>query len=47
VQRESVVINAMLEVDHLDQLQWLFARIERVKDVTHVDRNLGNGRKRK
>ncbi len=47
VQRASVVINAVLEVENPDQLQRLFTRIERVKDVVRVARNLGNGRKKK
>jgi len=37
----------VLEVENPDQLQRLFTRIERVKDVVHVERNLGNGRKKK
>jgi guanosine-3',5'-bis(diphosphate) 3'-pyrophosphohydrolase len=42
--RETVVITTTLEVDSLDQLQRLFTRLERVKDMIQVQRNLRNGR---
>jgi guanosine-3',5'-bis(diphosphate) 3'-pyrophosphohydrolase len=39
--RETVIITATLEIDGLAQLERLFARLGRVKDVMHVKRNLG------
>ncbi|HEU5226627.1 MAG TPA: RelA/SpoT family protein [Ktedonobacteraceae bacterium] len=38
---EPVLITATLEIEELDQLQRIFARIEKVKDVIHVERDLG------
>lgn len=43
--RETVHINATLEISDLDQLQRLFIRLEKVKDVAHVERNLGKTNK--
>ncbi len=43
--RETVHINTTLEITDLDQLQRLFTRLEKVKDVIHVERNLGKGNK--
>ena len=39
--RETVLINVVVEVDSLDQLTRLFARLERIKNVLHVERDLG------
>lgn len=39
--RELVVVTATLEIDSLDQMQRLFTRLEKVKDVIHVERDLG------
>ena len=39
--REQVIVTATLEVDNLDQLHRLFTRLEKVKDVLHVERDLG------
>ena len=38
---EPVLITATLEIEDLDQLQRIFARIEKVKDVLQVERDLG------
>jgi len=39
--RELVVVNATLEVNDMEQMQRLFTRLEKVKDVSHVERDLG------
>ncbi|MBV9616821.1 MAG: bifunctional (p)ppGpp synthetase/guanosine-3',5'-bis(diphosphate) 3'-pyrophosphohydrolase, partial [Ktedonobacteraceae bacterium] len=39
--REQVLITATLEVDNLDQLHRLFMRLEKIKDVIRVERDLG------
>ncbi len=39
--RETVVITATLEIDSLYQLERLFTRLQRIKDITHVKRDLG------
>jgi guanosine-3',5'-bis(diphosphate) 3'-pyrophosphohydrolase len=44
VGKQVVFINATLEIDSLDQMQRLFARIEKVRNVQHVERDLGKGR---
>lgn len=44
--RERVVITATFEVESLEQMQRLFLRLEKVKDVISVERDLGNKRKR-
>ncbi|GCE10267.1 (p)ppGpp synthetase [Tengunoibacter tsumagoiensis] len=38
---ETVLVNATIEVENLTQLQWLFTRLARIKDVLHVERDLG------
>ena len=38
---ELVIVNATLEVNDMDQVQRLFARLEKIKDVIHVERDLG------
>ena len=38
---ELVIVNATLEVNDMDQMQRLFARLEKIKDVIHVERDLG------
>jgi GTP pyrophosphokinase len=43
--RETVLINVTVEVDGLDQLTRLFARLERIKNVLHVERDLGKSNK--
>ncbi len=44
VGKQVVLINATLEIDSLDQMQRLFARIEKVRNVQHVERDLGKSR---
>ena len=39
--KELVIISATLEVESLDQMQRVFARLEKVKDVRTVERDLG------
>jgi guanosine-3',5'-bis(diphosphate) 3'-pyrophosphohydrolase len=39
--REHVLVTATLEVDNLEQLHRLFVRLEKVKDVLRVERDLG------
>ncbi len=39
---ETVIVNATLEVNDMEQMQRLFTRLEKIKDVSHVERNLGN-----
>lgn len=41
--REAVLINATLEVNGLEQMHRLFARLEKVKDVVRVGRDFGKG----
>jgi GTP pyrophosphokinase len=43
--RETVLINVTVEVDSLDQLTRLFARLERVKNILKVERDLGKSSK--
>ncbi len=38
--RETVIINATLEVNTLEQMHHLIARLERIKSVQHVERDL-------
>jgi GTP diphosphokinase / guanosine-3',5'-bis(diphosphate) 3'-diphosphatase len=42
--RETVLINVVVEVDSLDQLTRLFTRLERIKNVLHVERDLGKSK---
>nr|BBH94346.1 (p)ppGpp synthetase [Thermogemmatispora argillosa] len=44
--RELAVINATLEIESLEQLQRVIARLERVKDVLQVGRDLKRNRRR-
>ncbi len=44
--RELVLINATLEVDGLEQLQRILLRLEKLRDVLQVGRDLRSGRKR-
>lgn len=39
--REVAVIHVTVEIESLEQLTRLFTRLERVKDMLHVERNLG------
>ncbi len=41
VGKEAVLINATLEIESLDQMQRLFARLERVKGIIGLERDLG------
>ena len=41
---ERALINATLEIESLDQMYWLFTRLEKVKGVLHVERDLGKKR---
>ncbi|GAC1390927.1 MAG: bifunctional (p)ppGpp synthetase/guanosine-3',5'-bis(diphosphate) 3'-pyrophosphohydrolase [Ktedonobacteraceae bacterium] len=38
---ETVVVSATLEVNDMEQMQRLFTRLEKIKDVSHVERDLG------
>ena len=44
--KEIALISATLEVDGLDQMYRVFARLERVRGVLHVERDLGRGKKK-
>lgn len=44
--KELALISATLEIDGLDQLQRLFTRLEKVKDVRFVERDLGKRKKK-
>jgi len=39
--QERALINATLEIESLDQMYWLFTRLEKVKGILHVERDLG------
>jgi len=39
--KEIAVISATLEIDGLEQMQRVFTRLEKVKGVIHVERDLG------
>jgi len=43
--KETAVISTTLEIDGLEQLQRVFNRLEKVKGVMHVERDLGKGRR--
>ena len=43
--REHVTISATLEIDSLDQLQRVFSKLEKVKSVIHIERDLGKKRR--
>src|SRR2546421_1238065 len=44
--RERALINTTLEIDGLDQLNRVFAKLEKVKDVRQVERDLGKKKKK-
>ncbi|HYL44820.1 MAG TPA: RelA/SpoT family protein [Ktedonobacteraceae bacterium] len=44
--KEMALISATLEIENLDQLQRLFTRLEKVKDVRHIERDLGKSKKK-
>ena len=44
--QEIVIINATLEIESLDQMYRLFTRLEKVKNVLHVERDLGKKQKK-
>ncbi|HAE84055.1 MAG TPA: hypothetical protein DCK85_11750 [Ktedonobacter sp.] len=44
--KEKAHISATLEIDGLEQLQRVFVKLEKVKDVSHVERDLGKRRKK-
>lgn len=44
--KETVIINATMEVEGLEQMHRVFTRLEKVKDVLHVERDLGKGKRR-
>ena len=46
VGKEIAFISATLEVESLDQMYRVFARLERVRGVTHVERDLGKIKKK-
>ena len=43
--REHVIVNATMEIDSLDQLQRVFSKLEKVKSVIHIERDLGKKRR--
>ncbi len=43
----AATINTTLEIDSMEQLERVFAKLERVKDVKHVERDLGKKRRKK
>ena len=43
--RQTATISVMLEIESLEQLQRLIIRLQRVKDVHHVERDMGKKRK--
>jgi GTP diphosphokinase / guanosine-3',5'-bis(diphosphate) 3'-diphosphatase len=45
--KQAALISATLEIESLDQLQRLFTRLEKVKDVRHVERDLGKSKGRR
>jgi guanosine-3',5'-bis(diphosphate) 3'-pyrophosphohydrolase len=47
VQHELVVIHATMEVESVEQLQRLFVRVERVKNVIRIERDLGSVKRKK
>jgi GTP diphosphokinase / guanosine-3',5'-bis(diphosphate) 3'-diphosphatase len=44
--RREAIINATLEIDSLDQMQRVFMRLEKVKGVIGVERDLGKARRK-
>lgn len=44
--KEHVSINATLEIESLVQMEWLFTRLEHVKNVIHVERDVGKKKSR-
>jgi guanosine-3',5'-bis(diphosphate) 3'-pyrophosphohydrolase len=44
--KQEAVINATLEIDGLEQMQRVFTRLERVKGVTGIERDLGKNKKK-
>jgi guanosine-3',5'-bis(diphosphate) 3'-pyrophosphohydrolase len=44
--KQTVIINATMEVEGLEQMHRVFTRLEKVKDVLHVERDLGKGKRR-
>ena len=44
--KQTAVISVTLEIDGLEQLQRVFTRLEKVKGVIHVERDLGKSKKR-
>jgi guanosine-3',5'-bis(diphosphate) 3'-pyrophosphohydrolase len=45
--QQTALINVTLEIDSMEQLQRVFTRLERVKGLTGVQRDLGKTKKRK
>ncbi len=44
--QEVAYISATLEVESIEQMERLFTRLERIKDVRHVERDLGQRKKK-
>src|SRR6266849_4387786 len=44
--KEMAVINATLEIEGLEHMQRVFARLEKVKNVIHVERDLGKSKRK-
>ena len=46
VGKETAIISATLEVEGLEHMQRVFARLEKVKNVIHVERDLGKSKRK-
>ena len=44
--KETAIISATLEVEGLEQMHRLFARLEKVKNVIGVERDLGKSKRK-
>ena len=44
--KQEAIINATLEIDSLEQMQKVFTRLERVKGVIGIERDLGKAKKK-
>ncbi len=44
--KQTALISATLEIESLDQLQRVFTKLEKVRDVRHVERDLGKAKKK-
>lgn len=46
VGKETAIISATLEIEGLEHMQRVFARLEKVKNVIHVERDLGKSKRK-